>query len=56
MYKNNQFMYSFVKASTASHIVFQLGFKLKVFGSEWSFETSVGGKSRNVGYNTLWIW
>lgn len=51
--KNNQFLYSFVKVSTASHILLQLGFKFKVFGCEWSFETSVGGKSRNVGYHTL---
>lgn len=53
MYKNNQFMYSFVKAYIVSHILLQLGFKFKVFGCECSFETSVGGTSRNVSYNTL---
>lgn len=31
----------------------QLKFKFKVFGCKWSFETSVGGKSRNVSYDTL---
>lgn len=46
-------MYSFVKASTVSHVLLQLEFKFKVFGCKWSFETSVGGKNRNVIYDTL---